>query len=73
MSRVDWRPYGRERKTETTPDAHYDLVWINEAFYHGVTMGYFDGFTWCTFAGSDDCHVTHWAPIEYPEPPEEAD
>jgi hypothetical protein len=46
-------------------------VWINEEYYHGVTFGYYDGGGWwCTYWGSDDCHVSHWAPIEKPDAPE---
>lgn len=47
-------------------------VWIVELFYaEGVTLGLFDGFVWRTLpGGSDDCEVSHWMPITYPEGPE---
>lgn len=69
MSQIDWRPYDRTAKTTTAPPADA-LVWIYERFYEeGVTVGYFDGFTFRTWTGSDDCSVSHWAPIEFPAVP----
>lgn len=72
---VDWQAVDDDREVETAPprELHNELVWINEEFYHGLTMGYFDGFTWRTFAGSDDVSVTHWARIDYPPPPPAGD
>lgn len=68
---VEWRRFDYENKAETAPKGS-DLVWIVEDYYSsGVDIGYFDGFTFRTSAGSDDCSVSWWAPITYPEPPEE--
>lgn len=49
-------------------------VWVVEEFYlEGVGLGLFDGFTWRMLpSGSDDCQVSHWMPITYPDPPEES-
>ena len=74
MSDVQWTVYDRNDKAGTTPPSDRysdDLVWIVEEFYEGggVTIGFFDGYTWRTWAGSDDCSVSAWAPIAYPEPP----
>lgn len=73
LGAVEWKPYDREDKANTTP-TDYELVWIVEEFYAegGVEIGYFDGFTFCTAAGSDDCSVSWWAPINYPKPPKRA-
>lgn len=66
---VDWRRFDYDDKRTTAPVAD-ELVWIVEEFYEqGVTIGYFDGFTFRVWSGSDDCHVSSWAPIRYPEPP----
>jgi hypothetical protein len=62
---VDWMPYDHDDKGGTAPDVE-TLVWINERFYHGVTLGYFDGFTFRIWSGSDDCLVSHWAPLVRP-------
>jgi hypothetical protein len=66
---VEWHPFDYKNKNATRPP-HSDPVWIVErSCSGGVDLGYFDGFTFCTINGSDDCHVTHWAEIGYPEPP----
>ena len=67
---IEWKPFDYTRKAETKP-RHVDvLYWIIEEFYEqGVTLGYFDGFTWRTSWGSDDCSVSWWAEIQYPDPP----
>lgn len=70
---VQWRRFDYADKKRTAPPVG-DLVWIVEEFYtEGVTLGYFDGFTMFTWAGSDDCSVSWWAPIEYPASPEETE
>lgn len=69
MPDVRWNLFRYEDKASTRPP-NDDLVWIVEEFYEeGVTLGYFDGYTFRTWGGSDDCSVSAWAPIEYPEPP----
>lgn len=69
MNSVQWRRYDYSDKRNTAPGSD-DLVWIREDYYEdGVTVGFFDGFTFRTWAGSDDCSVSHWAPIELPEDP----
>lgn len=66
---VEWHEFDYENKAATKPPSD-ELVWIVEQFYYeGVTLGYFDGFTFRLWHGSDDCSVTHWAPLEYPEWP----
>jgi hypothetical protein len=65
---MEWTAYDRERKQETTPEG-YELVWIFNPGEDEVTLGYFDGIVWCLWGGSDDCWITHWAPIEYPGAP----
>lgn len=73
MSDVQWKPFDYENKKATAPPAG-ELVWIVEEYYfEGVTVGYFDGYTMRTWTGSDDCSVTYWAPIEFPVPPPEAE
>ncbi len=63
QDRVQWTA------SATAPEAGV-LVWIVEQFYEeGVTLGYFDGYTFRTWNGSDDCSVSHWAPINYPALP----
>lgn len=70
MAEIEWHEYDRTRKDETTPEAD-EAVWIVEADY-AATIGYFDGFTFRLWTGTDDCHVSHWAPITYPTAPEPA-
>jgi len=66
---TSWQRFDYNHKRDTAPRADV-LVWVVEEFYeHGVTIGYFDGYTFRTWDGSDDCSVSWWAPIEYPEPP----
>jgi hypothetical protein len=70
---VEWQKYDREDKAGTTP-AEEHLVRVVEEFYEGgVTLGFFDGFTWRTWSGSDDCSVSAWAPIQYPAAPKQAE
>lgn len=64
-----WRRFDFDDKKATAPPTD-ELVWIVEDFYeNGTTLGYFDGFTFRTYSGSDDCSVSWWAPITYPDPP----
>lgn len=59
-----WEAYDRENKKDTAPTA-YELVWI--VAEGDITFGYFDGFTFRLWSGTDDIHVTHWAYIDYPD------
>lgn len=69
MASVDWRPFDYKNKTFTAPP-HDVPVWIRENQYvEGVTIGFFDGFTFCTWTGSNDCHVSWWADLDYPDDP----
>jgi hypothetical protein len=66
---VEWQRYDYENKANTAPPDDR-LVWIIEDFYtEGVDLGFFDGFTFRTWTGSDDCSVSWWALIDYPPPP----
>lgn len=66
-----WHKFDYEDRRNTAPVAH-ETVWVVEEFYiNGVTQGFFDGYTFNTFDSKDDCKVSYWAEIEYPEPPEE--
>lgn len=66
---VGWRPFDYDAKAAAAPETDV-LVWIVEEDYaEGVTVGYFDGFTFRTWQGSDDCSVSHWAPLAYPAAP----
>lgn len=69
---LKWHRFDYEDKSSTVPpqDLHYEPVWIVEDYYtEGVTLGYYDGNSFRTFGGSDDCSVSWWAKIRYPEPP----
>lgn len=71
MPDLEWHSYDYSDKTTAPPrEMAEELVWIVERYAGGVDVGYFDGFTFRTWSGSDDCHVTHWAEMAYPEPPE---
>lgn len=76
MTTANWKKFDYERKSDTAPDKslwHTEL-WIVETFYdEGVTIGYYDGHTFRTSGGSDDCHVSHWAEIDIPDMPDEED
>jgi hypothetical protein len=68
---VEWHAFDYEDKASTKPPTD-ELVWIvNDLCEREVTIGFFDGFTMRVWHGSDDCDVTHWAAITYPEAPEE--
>lgn len=45
-----------------------ELVWINDEFYYGVTVGYWDGW-WRVYSGSDDVSISHWMPLTPPASP----
>lgn len=67
---AEWHKFDYEKKAETAPPAD-TLVWIVEEFYvQGVTLGYFDGFTFRTWQGSDDCSIAAWAALQFPEMPD---
>ncbi len=62
-----WHEYDQFDKTHTTPPVDL-LVWVVEG--DGVVNnGYFDGFTWRLWTGTDDCDVTHWAHLAFPSFP----
>jgi hypothetical protein len=57
---------------DATNPPYGETVWVVETFYtNGVTLGWHDGCTFMTYDYKDDCKVTYWAEIEYPEPPKE--
>lgn len=64
---VEWTPFDYDNKVNT-PDPD-ELVWVKEGDDE-VTLGFFDGFTFRLWYGTDDCMVTMWAPVEFPEAPE---
>lgn len=67
--KVQWHRFNYDDKEVTAPVADH-MVWIMEMFREPhVTLGYFDGFTFRLWTGTDDCEVTHWAHIELPEAP----
>jgi hypothetical protein len=71
IDRFDWHRFDYDDKAATAPPAQ-EPVWVMEEFYHGdkPTVGVFDGFTFHVLpSGSDDCSVTHWAPMAHPDPP----
>lgn len=65
---VEWRQFDYFSKPATAPDEN-ELVWVREENDRAVTLGYFDGFTFRIWTGTDDCSITHWAPLEYPDAP----
>lgn len=66
---LEWHPFDYDDKRATCPPAGV-LVWIVEEFYEdGVTIGFFDGVTMRTWAGSDDCFVLKWADMVMPGDP----
>lgn len=62
---VTWRPAAQPPQGVENAD----LVWVFEVFEGVVNIGYFDGLTWRLWGGSDDCEVTHWASMAYPQRP----
>lgn len=69
---IEWHRFDYADKAGTSPSVHDEPHWIMDQLYSPdeVTIGYYDGYTWRTWTGSDDCSVTHWAEIKYPEAPE---
>lgn len=65
---VEWREFDYFSKPATAPDEN-ELVWVREENDRAVTLGYYDGFTFRLWHGTDDCSITHWAPLEYPAAP----
>lgn len=63
-----WIPYNHEDKAEFPLPKTGELVWINDEYYAGVTVGFWDGY-WHNYAGSDDVGVTHWMPLVVPNGP----
>lgn len=73
MPDLEWHVFDYSDKATTEPPSEltHELVWITETLREeGVTLGYYDGYTFRTWNGSDDCRVTRWAEITYPDPPE---
>ena len=67
--RPKWREFDYEDKGQTAPDRKdwHELMWCIE--YNQVEVGYFDGFTWRRWSGSDDFSVDFWAPMAWPSGP----
>lgn len=72
MLTVEWHSFDYKDKGRFPRPPHDELCWIVEEFYSPgeASIGHYDGFTWRTWGGSDDCMVSHWAEIVYPEVPE---
>jgi hypothetical protein len=65
-----WYQFDYDDKPNTAPPVDVP-VWIREDQYmDGVTIGYFDGFTFRTWTGSDDCAVSWWMDLTYPADPD---
>jgi hypothetical protein len=69
---TEWHRFDYGDKPATAPKDD-QMVWVRETDYErGVTVGVFDGFTFRMLpSGTDDCYVTHWAPMDRPEPPDD--
>ena len=67
---TEWREFDYDRRYEMAPPPG-EMVWIVETFYaDGVTIGVYDGTTFRVLpSGSDDCSVSHWAPMSFPPTP----
>lgn len=74
MTDLNWQPFDYENKPGPGVAPHaYALVWIADRdAATGVDLGYFDGYTFRLWGGSDDVTVTHWAEIVWPKPPKGA-
>lgn len=64
---VHWHPFDYESKEVTAPVANH-LVWVVEGD-GDVELGYFDGFTFRLWTGTDDCDIRKWAHVDFPEAP----
>ena len=69
MTDVEWHKFDYDDKSTAPPKKfEQELVWIYEEHYlEGIGLGYFDGFIFRMWTGTDDCSVSHWAEIQYPE------
>lgn len=70
---AQWRGFHYANKKLTRPVAGMP-VWVCGVMPEGelgVAVGFFDGFTMCLWSGTDDIFVYYWAPMYYPEPPED--
>jgi hypothetical protein len=65
----DWYPFDYDNPLACARPSHGTLVWINDEFYNGVTIGVWDGRRWETADGSSDISVSHWMPIDMPDSP----
>lgn len=66
--KVKWNKFDYTNKDLEPKPPVNELVWIVESHYlQGPGLGYFDGFTFRTWIGTDDCSVKYWAEIEYPD------
>jgi len=65
-----WIPYDYDHP-EANPRPPLDhWVWVYSDDKYGVTMAARPGYVhWIHVTGDDDLHVTHWAPVDPPEPP----
>lgn len=70
--KVEWRDYVYGVHDPKLEDLIDVPLWVFEAQYEGVTIGYWMNGWWETLGHGDDVDVTHWAPMEYPNPPEGA-
>ena len=63
--KVNWHRFDYEKKKETAPEPE-KIVWIIEDDT-AASLGYFDGFTFRLWTGTDDCYVSYWAEVEFPD------
>lgn len=69
VQRRVWRRFDYDDKGATAPPSD-EHVWVIEDFYYeGLAIGWFDGYTFRVRGYGDDCKVSWWAPITYPDPP----
>lgn len=65
----EWRLFHRLEADEPEGDAPPEPgpYWVLERFYFGVVVGEWTGERF-TVGGSDDCFVSHWMPLQKPNP-----
>lgn len=67
--KVEWHPFDYDNKDKTRPQ-HENAVWVVDAYDNDrVGVGYFDGYTMVDETMHDDCCITFWADIDYPDAP----
>lgn len=63
---LDWTPFDHEHWSANPLPEPDEMVWVFDAYYEGITLGWWNGTGWRGVDQGDDIGVMAWMPLQRP-------